>query len=160
MGQRAKQFCVFIGGMGFRTCVRSRAVVLAHQPPGNSSGARKESNMNWYLEVLKKYAVVSGRARRREYWYFVLFNLIIFIILTIIDYAINSAIISTIYSLAVLIPSIAVGVRRLHDTNRTGWWLLIGLIPIIGWIVLIIFMVQDSQKGENQYGPNPKGAAA
>jgi uncharacterized membrane protein YhaH (DUF805 family) len=116
--------------------------------------------MNWYLEVLKKYAVVSGRARRSEYWYFVLFNLIIFIILTIIDYAINSAILSTIYSLAVLIPSIAVAVRRLHDTNRTGWWLLIGLIPIIGFIVLLIFMVQDSQKGENQYGPNPKGAAA
>jgi uncharacterized membrane protein YhaH (DUF805 family) len=134
--------------------------VLPQQPPGNSSGARKENNMNWYLEVLKKYAVVSGRARRSEYWYFVLFNLIILIILTIIDYAINSAILSTIYNLAVLIPSIAVGVRRLHDTNRTGWWLLIGLIPIIGWIVLIIFMVQDSQKGENQYGPNPKGVAA
>jgi uncharacterized membrane protein YhaH (DUF805 family) len=146
--------------MDFRTCVRGRVVVLPRQLPGNSSGARKESNMNWYLEVLKKYAVVSGRARRSEYWYFVLFNLIIFIILTIIDYAINSAILSTIYSLAVLIPSIAVAVRRLHDTNRTGWWLLIGLIPIIGFIVLLIFMVQDSQKGENQYGPNPKGAAA
>ncbi|KPL17442.1 MAG: hypothetical protein AMS26_01020 [Bacteroides sp. SM23_62] len=116
--------------------------------------------MNWYIEVLKKYAVFSGRARRKEYWYFVLFNLIIYIILSIIDYAINSAILSTIYSLGVLIPSIAVAVRRLHDTNRTGWWLLIGLIPIIGWIVLIIFMVLDSQKGENQYGPNPKGVAA
>jgi uncharacterized membrane protein YhaH (DUF805 family) len=116
--------------------------------------------MNWYIEVLKKYAVFSGRARRKEYWYFVLFNLIIMIILTIIDLAIDSSILSTLYSLAVLIPSIAVDVRRLHDTNRTGWWLLIGLIPIIGWIVLIIFMVQDSQKGENQYGPNPKGIAA
>jgi uncharacterized membrane protein YhaH (DUF805 family) len=134
--------------------------MLPQQPPGNSSGARKESNMNWYIEVLKKYAVFSGRARRKEYWYFVLFNLIIYIILSIIDYAINSAILSTIYSLGVLIPSIAVAVRRLHDTNRTGWWLLIGLIPIIGWIVLIIFMVLDSQKGENQYGPNPKGVAA
>jgi len=116
--------------------------------------------MNWYLEVLKKYAVFSGRARRKEYWYFVLFNIIIMIILIIIGRAIDSSILSTIYSLAVLIPSIAVDIRRLHDTNRTGWWLLIGLIPIIGWIVLLIFMVQDSQKGENQYGPNPKGVAA
>lgn len=116
--------------------------------------------MNWYLEVLKKYAVFSGRARRKEYWYFVLFNIIIMIILIIIGRAIDSSILSTIYSLGVLIPSIAVDIRRLHDTNRTGWWLLIGLIPIIGWIVLLIFMVQDSQKGENQYGPNPKGVAA
>jgi uncharacterized membrane protein YhaH (DUF805 family) len=115
--------------------------------------------MNWYLEVLKKYAVFSGRARRKEYWYFVLFNFIIMVILSIIDQAINSAILSTIYSLAVLIPSIAVTVRRLHDTNRTGWWVLIGLIPLIGLIVLLIFTVQGSQKGENQYGPNPKGVA-
>ncbi len=115
--------------------------------------------MNWYLEVLKKYAVFSGRARRREFWFFVLFNFIIMIILMIIAQAINSAILSTIYSLAVLIPSIAVTVRRLHDTNRTGWWVLIGLIPVIGFIVLLIFTVQDSQEGENQHGPNPKGAA-
>jgi len=146
--------------MDFRTCIRGRVVVLPLQPPGDSSGARKESNMNWYLEVLKKYAVFSGRARRKEYWYFVLFSIIIGIILIIIGRAIDSSILSTIYSLGVLIPSIAVDIRRLHDTNRTGWWLLIGLIPIIGWIVLLIFMVQDSQKGENQYGPNPKGVAA
>ena len=160
MGQTAERFSIFISGMDFRTCVRSRGVVLLQQLPGNSLGARKENDMNWYLEVLKKYAVFSGRARRKEYWYFVLFNFIIVIILSIIDQAINSAILSTIYSLAVLIPGIAVTVRRLHDKNRTGWWILIGLIPIIGFIVLLIFMVQDSQKGENQYGPNPKGVAA
>jgi uncharacterized membrane protein YhaH (DUF805 family) len=160
LGPKAKLFIIFICEKYFRTCIRGRAVVLPQQLPGNSSGARKEINMNWYIEVLKKYAVFSGRARRREYWYFVLFNIIIMIILTIIDQVIDSAILSTIYSLGVIIPSIAVGVRRLHDTNRTGWWLLIGLIPIIGWIVLLIFMVQDSQKGENQYGPNPKGVAA
>lgn len=134
-------------------------VELPRQPPGDSLGARKENDMNWYLEVLKKYAVFSGRARRREFWFFVLFNFIIMIILMIIAQAINSAILSTIYSLAVLIPSIAVTVRRLHDTNRTGWWVLIGLIPVIGFIVLLIFTVQDSQEGENQHGPNPKGAA-
>jgi uncharacterized membrane protein YhaH (DUF805 family) len=116
--------------------------------------------MNWYLEVLKKYAVFRGRARRREYWYFVLFNLIISIILIIIDYMINSSILVTLYSLGVLIPSIAVTVRRLHDTDRRGWWIFISLIPIIGAIVLLIFMVLDSQKGENRFGPNPKGVAA
>ena len=113
--------------------------------------------MNWYFEVLKKYAVFSGRARRKEYWFFFLINIIIAFVLGFIEGLFGSpGIISMIYSLAVLIPGIAVSVRRLHDTNRSGWWLLIGLIPIIGAIVLIVFMVQDSQSGENQYGGNPK----
>ena len=113
--------------------------------------------MNWYLEVLKKYAVVSGRARRKEYWMFFLFNIIIVFVLGFIEGLVGGqGIISTLYSLAVLIPGIAVSVRRLHDINRSGWWLLIGLVPIIGAIVLLVFMVQDSQPGENQYGRNPK----
>ncbi|MFZ2171181.1 MAG: DUF805 domain-containing protein [Methylococcaceae bacterium] len=119
--------------------------------------------MNWYLEVLKKYAVFDGRARRKEYWYFTLFNFLAFFIVTFIDSAIGSfnyevgiGLFGGIYSLAVLIPAIAVSVRRLHDTNRSGWWLLIELIPVIGAIVLLIFLVQDSQQGDNQYGPNPK----
>ncbi len=113
--------------------------------------------MNWYFEVLKKYAVFSGRARRKEYWMFFLFNIIIAFVLGFIEGLAGSAgIISTIYSLAVLIPGIAVSVRRLHDINRSGWWLFIGLVPIIGAIVLIVFMVQDSQSDENQYGQNPK----
>ncbi len=123
--------------------------------------------MNWYLEVLKKYAVFSGRTRRKEYWYFGLFNIIFMIVLAVIDGATGSfsaaagmGMFSGIYSLAVLIPGIAVLVRRLHDTDRSGWWLLIGLIPFIGAIVLLIFTVQDSNPGENQYGPNPKGATA
>jgi uncharacterized membrane protein YhaH (DUF805 family) len=123
--------------------------------------------MNWYLEVLKKYAVFSGRARRREYWLFFLFNVLISVVLTVLDSVtgtysahIGVGLLSGIYTLAVLIPGIAVSVRRLHDTNRTGWWLLIGLVPLIGIIVLLIFMVQDSQQGDNQYGPNPKAAAA
>lgn len=114
--------------------------------------------MNWYIDVLKKYAVFSGRARRKEYWMFTLINIIISIILGVIDGMLGTAIIGMIYSLAVLIPCIAVSIRRLHDTGRSGWWLLIGLIPLIGLIVLIIFMVQDSESGDNQYGPNPKGA--
>ena len=123
--------------------------------------------MNWYLEVLKKYAVFGGRARRKEYWYFVLFNFLIYIVLTIIDGAIGTfsaeaggGLLSGIYAIAVIIPYFAVGVRRLHDTNRSGWWLLIGLIPIIGAIVLTVFLVFDSKPEENQYGPNPKATTA
>ncbi|PID50513.1 MAG: hypothetical protein CR991_01080 [Proteobacteria bacterium] len=121
--------------------------------------------MNWYIEALKKYVVFNGRARRKEYWFFVLFNILIFIALGIIDGITGSfspeigmGLLSGIYWLAVLIPGIAVSIRRLHDTDRSGWWLLIGLIPIIGAIVLIVFMVQDSKPGQNQYGTNPKEA--
>ena len=123
--------------------------------------------MNWYLEVLKKYAVFSGRARRKEYWMFFLFNLIITLVLALIDSLTGTfssqaglGLLSGLYSLAVLIPSIAVTVRRLHDTGRSGWWILIGLIPVIGGIILLIFMVLDSEPGENQYGPNPKATTA
>ncbi len=113
--------------------------------------------MSWYLQVLKKYAVFSGRARRMEYWYFMLFNIIIAGALSWIDNLIwTYGMLSGLYSLAVLLPEIGVGVRRLHDTGRSGWWLLIGLIPLIGTIILIIYMVSDSQAGTNQYGPSPK----
>jgi uncharacterized membrane protein YhaH (DUF805 family) len=123
--------------------------------------------MNWYLEVLRKYAVFEGRAQRKEYWFFVLFSVLISIGLTIIDTTTGLfdakagiGLLSGIYSLAVLIPSIAVGVRRLHDTNRSGWWLLISFIPLIGTIVLIVFLATDSKPEANQYGPNPKSAMA
>ena len=123
--------------------------------------------MNWYLEVLKKYAVFEGRAQRAEYWYFVLFTILISIVLAFIDIATGSfneeagiGILGGIYALAVLIPSIAVGVRRLHDTNRSGWWMLLALVPLIGFIVLIVLFVIDSDQGENQYGENPKGSTA
>ncbi|CAN5768070.1 hypothetical protein BH23ACT10_BH23ACT10_15590 [soil metagenome] len=72
------------------------------------------------------------------------------------DTVLDTGLLGSLYSLAVLIPSLAVGVRRLHDTGRSGWWLLIGLLPVIGWIVLLLFMVQDSETGTNQYGPSPK----
>ena len=123
--------------------------------------------MNWYLEVLKKYAVFTGRARRKEYWYFFLFNIIISIVLGVIDGVIGSSspeagmgIMGGIYTLAVLIPNIAVTVRRLHDTDRSGWWLLIAFIPLIGVIVLLAFVGLDSKPGQNQYGANPKEATA
>ncbi|KAA9133407.1 DUF805 domain-containing protein [Marinihelvus fidelis] len=119
--------------------------------------------MNWYLTVLKKYAQFSGRSRRSEIWWFILFNIIVTIVLSIIDNVTGTTnasgygILGTIYALAVLLPSIAVGVRRLHDTGKTGWWILIGLVPFVGWIVLIVFYCIDSEPGTNQYGPNPKG---
>jgi len=117
--------------------------------------------MNWYLDVLKKYAVFEGRARRKEYWMFVLFNIIIGLALMLLEGRIGAGgILSMVYSLAVLVPSLAVSVRRLHDTDRSGWWLLIGIIPLIGGIILLIFMVGDGVPGENQYGPDPKAATA
>jgi len=118
--------------------------------------------MNWYLEVIKKYVDFSGRARRKEYWYFVLFNILITIALAIVDGALGLTNreglgpIRGIYTLAVLIPSIAVVVRRLHDTGRSGWYILMGLIPCVGGIILLVFAVEDSEPGENQYGINPK----
>ena len=113
--------------------------------------------MNWYLEVLKKYAEFTGRSRRSEYWYFVLFNFIISIVLGIIDTIIGTYVVLIfLYSLAILIPVIAVSIRRLHDTGRSGWNILLGLIPFIGAIILIVFFVQDSDSGYNEYGQNPK----
>lgn len=119
--------------------------------------------MNWYLQALKKYADFSGRARRREYWFFVLFYIIIVIVLMILDGFVGTniagasiGILTGIYMLAMLIPGLAVSVRRLHDTGRSGWWLLIELVPLVGAIVLLVFMVSDSQPGQNAYGPSPK----
>jgi uncharacterized membrane protein YhaH (DUF805 family) len=113
--------------------------------------------MNWYLEVLRKYAVFSGRARRKEYWYFVLIHHTIIMILDSIGKDLNPvAILVGIYGLAVMIPYLAVAVRRLHDTDHSGWWLFIALIPFIGFIILLIFLVRDSDPNTNQYGANPK----
>ena len=116
--------------------------------------------MDWYIEVLKKYAVFSGRARRKEYWLFTLFTIIIICVLFLVEELAGApGVITGLYYLAVLIPSIAVLVRRLHDTNRSGWWFFISFIPIIGSIILLVFLVQDSQPNENRYGRNPKDTA-
>ena len=116
--------------------------------------------MNWYLEVLRNYAVFSGRARRTEYWMFTLFNIIIATAIAVVEGILGSpGFLGMLYALGVFIPTLAVSVRRLHDTGRSGLWLLIGLVPLIGFIVLLVFFVQDSDYGQNQYGPNPKTAA-
>lgn len=114
--------------------------------------------MEWYTKVLtQKYADFAGRARRAEFWYFFLFNLIVAIVLSVVDNVLGTnGLLGGIYSLAVIVPNIAVTARRLHDTGRSGWWQLIGLIPLIGLIVMIVFCVQDGDFERNQYGPSPK----
>jgi len=113
--------------------------------------------MHWYLDVLKNYTGFSGRARRTELWMFWLISFGVVIALTIIESIIGlPGVLSGLYNLAVLLPSIAVGMRRLHDTDRSGWWLLIGLVPFIGAIVLLVFFCLEGTPGDNQYGPNPK----
>ena len=118
--------------------------------------------MDWYLDVLKnKYATFDGRARRTEYWMFCLVNMVIAMVLAGIEGFINaSGVISALYSLAVFIPSLALAVRRLHDTSRSGWWLLLAFVPLIGVVVLLVFMILDSTPGQNQFGENPKDGEA
>jgi uncharacterized membrane protein YhaH (DUF805 family) len=118
--------------------------------------------MDWYLEVLKKYAVFEGRAGRKEYWFFILFNILISMALGYVDWLTGNinpetglGILSGIYALGVMIPGMAVSVRRLHDTDRSGWWLLITFVPVIGAIVFFYFMVLDSNPETNEYGPFP-----
>lgn len=112
--------------------------------------------MNWYLEVLKKYAEFSGRARRSEYWYFVLFNLIFIIILAVLSMVPGLIILYVLYALGVLIPSLAVVVRRLHDINKSGWNILWSLIPLVGGIILLVYLASNGDSGINAYGPDPK----
>ena len=120
--------------------------------------------MEWMLMPLKRYAEFSGRTRRKEYWMFVLFYLIAFVALSIVEGVLGMAgsvgpygPLTAIFLLAVIIPSIAVGIRRLHDTDRSGWWLLIALVPLIGGLILLYFSVLEGTSGPNQYGPDPKG---
>jgi len=142
----------------------------------------------YYIDTLKnRYAQFDGRASRSEFWYFVLFNLVVSIIFAILDSVLGTSYsyevttntmatatteaasvsvtqtigyLQSFYGLAVMIPSIAVSIRRLHDLGKSGWWILLGIIPLINFIgifVLLYFYVQDSQPEENEYGPNPKG---
>jgi len=120
--------------------------------------------MDWYIKVLKDYAVFEGRASRAEYWYFVLFNVIAMIILMLIENVLGLVMITeggafgfltTIYALAVFVPSIAVAIRRLHDTDRSGWWILLAFIPLVS-LVLIVFFIFKGSESDNQYGASPR----
>ena len=113
--------------------------------------------MKWYLTALKKYAIFNGRSRRTEYWMFALFNALIMLGLCLL--LMNEVIgPNPIYAFAVLIviPTLSVTVRRLHDTNRSAWWLLLPMIPILGELVFLIFMVLEGKPERNRFGPDPK----
>lgn len=121
--------------------------------------------MNWYLKVVRdNYANFEGRARRQEYWMFTLINVLIFFVLAFVsglladsgDASVIPIIIIGVYFLAILVPSIAVTVRRLHDTGKSGWYYLLSFIPYIGGIIMLVFTVQNGDVGLNQYGPDPK----
>lgn len=108
----------------------------------------------------ENYVTFEGRSRRSAFWFWVLFAILASIAANILDAAIGVALFSILVGLGLLLPGLAVSVRRLHDTGRTGWWILISLVPLIGFIVLLIFYAQDSDAGDNEYGPSPKGVAA
>jgi uncharacterized membrane protein YhaH (DUF805 family) len=123
--------------------------------------------MNWYLAVLKNYVGFAGRARRMEYWMFMIVNFLVYAGLLVIDRMMGHDIgeygpgpLCAIYGLAVALPWLAVVFRRLHDTDRTGLWIFIHMLPLLGSIIFFIFMVMDSTPGTNRFGPNPKSASA
>jgi uncharacterized membrane protein YhaH (DUF805 family) len=115
---------------------------------------------NWKLVVLERYAKFDGRAGRAEFWWFVLANFLVYVVLAILLQVSGIfLILELLYALAMLIPSIAVAIRRLHDTDKSGWLLLIGLVPFIGAIILIVFYAMEGTNGPNQYGAGPEPAA-
>lgn len=119
--------------------------------------------MEWALMPLRKYSTFTGRSQRKEYWLYILFVLVVVLVLTIIENMLgwvesesDTGALTTLFMFGILLPSIAVATRRLHDIGRSGWWQLVSLIPLIGPLVLLFWLVKDSDSGENTYGPNPK----
>ena len=118
--------------------------------------------MDLYLQPFRKYAVFSGRAGRPEYWVFSLVNIVISLVLSFVDGAIGTydpqteiGALGVVFSLVILLPALAVSVRRLHETGRSGWWMLLLLLPLLGALVILVFMLLASNEGENEYGPHP-----
>jgi uncharacterized membrane protein YhaH (DUF805 family) len=158
-GKEVDSSLEFCGSCG--AAISSDARINPYAPPKSSVDppAAQTKGVFWYVEVLKKYAVFTGRARRKEYWMFTLFNVLIVIVLSLIEgitgLASNgeASILTGVYQLGILVPSIAVGVRRMHDTNHSGWWIL---CPIVN----LIFALIDGTRGENRFGPDPKFVAS
>ena len=122
-----------------------------------------DATLSWYLAALRKYFFFQGRARRKEYWYFFLFSAVFVWLAMFLDFMLGTfsmeleiGLLSGCFSIAMVAPYIAVSVRRLHDTNRSGWWFLLQFIPIVGTIWFLILMVLDGQAGENRFGADPK----
>ncbi len=114
--------------------------------------------MNEYLSVLKNYAKFDGRARRREYWMFTLVNAAVYVVLNLLATQVSTyiGIVALVYMLGILVPSIAVAIRRMHDIGKSGWWVLIALVPLIGGIWFLVLTVTAGQSGSNAYGADPK----
>jgi uncharacterized membrane protein YhaH (DUF805 family) len=119
--------------------------------------------MSWYLSALRQYATFSGRARRKEYWMFLLVHVAIYALLILVDgltgtfdMGTERGLLGTLYIVGTLLPWIAVAMRRLHDTDRSGWWLLLGLIPLVGQAILLFCLIQEGDDGSNDYGPVPR----
>jgi uncharacterized membrane protein YhaH (DUF805 family) len=111
--------------------------------------------MHWYTDVLSKYTVFDGRAGRQEFWMFVLCSVIVSIVVSIIGSLIHLPFLSGLYALAVLLPSLGVEIRRLHDIDKSGWWILIALVPLVGGIWLLVLLCLAGKPGPNRFGPNP-----
>ena len=112
--------------------------------------------MSWYIQAIKNYCNFSGRARRTEYWMFTLISAVIVSVLGIIDGIIGINILTSLYSLFILIPELALSFRRLHDIDKSAWWLLIAFVPVVGAIVLLVFSLKQGTVGTNGYGDDPK----
>lgn len=132
--------------------------------PQSSNGGENvllvdRSPIDYYILAFQKYAQFSGRATRSEYWWFYLVTIAVSLLLAILDsvFSIPFTLLSTIYFFASLIPSLAIQVRRLHDVDKSGWYMLLNFVIIIGWIWLLVLNILDSNPGANKYGPNPKG---
>lgn len=112
--------------------------------------------MSWYIQAIKNYCNFSGRARRTEYWMFALISAVIVFVLGIIDGIIGIKILTNLYSLFIVIPELALSFRRLHDIDKSAWWLLIAFVPVVGAIILLVFSLKAGTIGANTYGADPK----
>jgi uncharacterized membrane protein YhaH (DUF805 family) len=125
---------------------------------------QERDHVDWYIKVLTQYADFGGRARRMEYWMFTLISTIVGAVLGVLSGVLSlrgstgMGLLAAIYLLATIIPSIAVAVRRLHDTGRSGWWMFISLIPFVGFLIVLYFQLQPGEPHANEYGPDPKAA--
>lgn len=126
----------------------------------NLTSPKKGSPFNYFLEAYRKYATFGGRASRKEFWFFMLFYSIIILALAIVDSILfgvddDGALLPGLFGLASILPFVAITCRRLHDINKSGWWQLIQIVPIIGFIVLVVWLAKAGDAGDNQYGPKP-----
>ncbi len=117
--------------------------------------------MEWMILPLRRYFEISGRSRRQEYWMFTLFSFLVGVVTTVVDRGLgfdwgSTGPVNALVNLALFVPGITVAIRRLHDTDRSAWWLLLVFLPIIGWIWLFVLYVTEGTRGPNRFGPDPK----